>query len=66
MPIVRCTENGKSGWKVENANKCFTGPGAKKKAQDQLAAIKSEQAKSEDKHILHKVSDVVIADNKED
>ena len=32
MPIVRCTKDGKSGWKVKNTNNCWTGPGAKRKA----------------------------------
>lgn len=32
MPLKRCTENGKPGWKWGNTNKCFTGKDAKKRA----------------------------------
>jgi hypothetical protein len=39
MPIVRCNKNGKSGWKYQNTNTCYVGPGAKKKAIKQGVAI---------------------------
>ena len=42
MPLKRCTSNGKAGWKW-GKGKCFTGPGAKKKAAEQGAAIKSSR-----------------------
>ncbi len=39
MPLKRCTENGKSGWKWGNSGKCYTGKDAKKKAIKQGIAI---------------------------
>lgn len=38
MPLKRCTSNGNSGWKWGDAGKCYTGPGAKKKAIRQAIA----------------------------
>ena len=35
MPLIKCSLNGKSGWKYGNAGHCYTGPGAKKKAVKQ-------------------------------
>lgn len=46
MPLMRCTSNGKSGWKFGKSGKCYTGPGAKKKAAKQGAAIKSQGKRS--------------------
>ena len=50
MPIVRCQKNNKKGFKVQNANKCFTyGDSklsksmAKARAKEQLKAIKAKQ-----------------------
>lgn len=40
MPLVRCTKDGKSGWKWgKNNNSCFTGPEGKKQAIRQGLAI---------------------------
>lgn len=38
MPIKSCKSNGKSGKKWGNSGKCYTGPGAAKKAGKQAAA----------------------------
>lgn len=32
MPIKKCKQDGKNGWKYGDSGKCYTGPGAKKKA----------------------------------
>lgn len=32
MPIMKCNENGKSGWKYGDSGHCYTGSGGKKKA----------------------------------
>jgi len=45
MPLVRCTKDGKRGWKVKNTNNCYTGPGAKKKAYKQWQAIELDKKK---------------------
>lgn len=54
MPLVRCTKDGKSGWKYgENNKSCFTGPQGKKQAIRQGVAIdgpskfKEEMSKGE-------------------
>jgi len=39
MPVQRCTSNGKSGYRWGTKGKCYTGPGAKKKAIKQGVAI---------------------------
>lgn len=39
MPIQSCTKNGKSGYKYGDSGTCYTGPGARKKAAKQGAAI---------------------------
>ena len=38
MPLKRCGSGGK-GWKYGDRGKCYTGPGAKKKAIKQAVAI---------------------------
>ena len=43
MPTKKCTSKGKSGYKFGNKGKCFTGTGAKSKADRQGKAIKSNQ-----------------------
>ena len=43
MPLKRCTSNGKNGWKWGDEGKCYTGPGAKKKAIDQGIAIEGPE-----------------------
>lgn len=42
MPVQRCQKNGKKGHKYGN-QKCYTGPGSKKRAAKQGAAIKASQ-----------------------
>jgi hypothetical protein len=39
MPIQRCSVDGKQGWKYGDSGRCYTGPGAKKKAIRQGLAI---------------------------
>lgn len=39
MPLHKCSSGGKSGWKFGKSGKCYTGPGAKKKALKQGVAI---------------------------
>ena len=41
MPVKRCNSGGKSGWKWGDKGKCYTGPGAKKKAIKQGVAIEA-------------------------
>jgi len=43
MPLKRCTSNGKSGWKWGDQGKCYTGPGAKKRAIKQGIAIEGPE-----------------------
>ena len=35
MPVMRCMKNGKPGWKWGQSGTCYTGPGAKGKAEAQ-------------------------------
>lgn len=44
MPMKRC---GDDGWKWGDSGKCYTGPGAKKKAIKQMVAEKENGAKAE-------------------
>lgn len=39
MPLMRCKEDGRNGWKYSDSGKCYVGPGAKKKAIRQGIAI---------------------------
>jgi hypothetical protein len=59
MPLKRCTttEDGKTknGWKYGDQGKCYTGPGAKKKAIKQGVAI-SQNSGEPFKADLHEVS----------
>ena len=43
MPLKKCTEDQKSGYKWGNKGKCFTGPDAKKKAIKQGVAIEGPE-----------------------
>lgn len=43
MPLKRCTEDGKSGWKWGDEGKCYTGEGAKEKALRQGRAIQARK-----------------------
>lgn len=51
MPIEKCTVNGKSGFRYGKSGKCYTGPGAGKKAakqgiaEDGEAKFKQEMSK---------------------
>lgn len=45
MPLNQCTKDGKSGWRWGNQT-CYTGPGAKKKAAKQGAAIEIQKHKT--------------------
>lgn len=50
MPIMKCSNDGKSGYKYGDSGHCYTGPGAKKKAAKQGAAIeisKHQRAKAD-------------------
>jgi hypothetical protein len=59
MPLKRCTTtedgNTKNGWKYGDQGKCYTGPGAKKKAINQGVAI-SKNSGEPFKADLHEVS----------
>jgi hypothetical protein len=40
MPVMKCVnKDGKSGWKYGDSGTCYTGPDAKKKVEEQAAAI---------------------------
>ena len=45
MPVMRCTKEGKSGWKWGKSGHCYIGLGAKAKAAKQGRAIKSKRGK---------------------
>ena len=47
MPLKRCSENSKSGWKWGDSGKCFIGPDGKKKAIKQGIAIEGPKKFSE-------------------
>ena len=42
MPILRCTKDGKAGYKYGNEGTCYTGPNAKEKAIRQAIAISKD------------------------
>jgi hypothetical protein len=44
MPVMRCTQNGKPGYKYGAEGKCYTGASAEGKAGKQGQAIKASQA----------------------
>jgi hypothetical protein len=48
VPLMRCTKDGKQGWKFGESGHCYTGKDAKKKAAQQGRAIKAQQAHSGD------------------
>ena len=48
MPIEKCTKGGKPGYQY-GSQKCYTGPGARKKAVKQGQAIKASQARKKRK-----------------
>jgi len=43
MPLKKCSEGGKSGWKWGTNGKCYTGPDGKKKAIKQGVAIEGPE-----------------------
>jgi hypothetical protein len=47
MPLKKCSENNKSGWKWGDSGKCFVGPDGKKKAIKQGIAIEGPKKFSE-------------------
>ena len=47
MPTKKCTSKGKSGAKWGNKGKCYTGKGAKKKANKQARAAYANGYKGE-------------------
>jgi hypothetical protein len=46
MPTKPCKTNGKSGYKYGSSGKCYTGSGAKAKANRQGRAIQASKAKA--------------------
>lgn len=45
MPIKKCQDNNKLGYKWGDQGKCYTGTQGKQKALQQMKAIKASQAK---------------------
>lgn len=45
MPVMRCTQNGKPGYKYGKEGKCYTGAGAESRASKQGHAIKASQSR---------------------
>lgn len=43
MPLQRCQKDGKKGWKWGSNGKCYTGPDAKQKAEQQGRAIEANR-----------------------
>ncbi len=43
MPLEQCSDNGKKGWRWGSTGKCYTGPGARKKAIRQGLAIEGPE-----------------------
>ncbi len=43
MPLTKCSEGGKSGWKWGNSGKCYFGPDARKRAIKQGFAYEPEK-----------------------
>ena len=41
MPVQRCSKSGKSGWKWGASGKCYSGPGAREKAERQGRAVRA-------------------------
>ena len=64
MPVKKCQKDGKNGYKWGDQGKCYTGPGAKKKAIKQGMAIHSnssifEEGSIEDlKYALDNINDL--------
>ena len=63
MPLKKCTENQKSGYKWGDKGKCYTGPDAKKKAIKQGVAIDGPEKfaqKASDNDIYFDAKDVKV------
>jgi hypothetical protein len=45
MPVMRCTKNGKKGWKCGKSGTCYIGPDARSKAARQGRAIEASKSK---------------------
>lgn len=45
MPLMKCSKNGKSGWKWGDSGTCYVGPNGRKKALQQGAAIEISKKK---------------------
>lgn len=63
MPLQKCNSDGKSGWRWGSKGKCYTGPGAKKKAIRQGVAIEGPdkfKSKATDKEIAEALQDQEI------
>ena len=43
MPLMRCSENGKAGWKWGKTGKCYTGEDARSRALAQGRAIQTNR-----------------------
>lgn len=66
MPLQKCTDNGKSGYKWGDSGHCYTGPGAKKKALKQGQAIEINKHAKGEKNELNVVNAELIACEKEE
>ena len=67
MPLKTCTVDGKSGYQYGDQGKCYTGPGAKKKAIRQGVAIDgpkkfSEKAQEHETPFSQRDIETVVAD----
>ena len=56
MPLQKCQNNGKSGWKFGDSGKCYTGPGSREKARKQGAAIEISKKQNSTSSICYYTS----------
>ena len=59
MPLMRCSRQGKSGWKFGPAGFCFTGPTAQDQARKQGIAVLASEAKASGDTSKKEVSDYI-------
>ncbi len=61
MPLKRCTEKGKSGWKWGDSGKCYIGEGGRAKALAQGQAIEAGKRKKDHSMLLNidKIHEIV-------
>lgn len=52
MPLMRCTIDGKPGWKWGEGGTCYLDPGGREKALEQAKAILASEDKLKDSEIL--------------